>query len=97
MKNKAKLQHLVFSVAHGMIGFPAVLTGSVLGLFFGVAIPIAKVANSSGLPGLWAAILATAIFAGLMWLVAAKWLMPYMEWLEPRLCPRCAAKDPRWI
>jgi hypothetical protein len=93
MKNNAKLRHFVFSAVHGL-GFTALLTGSVLVLFFLVAIPIAR---ASGLHEWPAAILATAIYAGLQWLVAWKFLMPYMEWLEPRLCPCFAQKNTRWI
>ncbi|HEY9777838.1 MAG TPA: hypothetical protein V6C81_29020 [Planktothrix sp.] len=94
MKNIAKVRHIVFCIAHGMIGFPAVLTASVVGLFFGVAIPVAR---ATGWHNLWAAILGTAIFCVLEFWVAWKILMPYSEWLEPRLCPCFAAKNTRWI
>jgi hypothetical protein len=85
MNPNANFKQFLLSAGHGLV-FAVTFVGSVLsagaiGIYFA---SVAKVCGWSPLP---AAILGTAVLAGLLVFVALKWLDPYLVWVMPRLRP----------
>lgn len=84
MRIPPKLAHFAMSSVQTLV-LLALFVGGVLVSFFGVAIPSARLLLSVGF-GPWISLLSgTAACALVLWLLAWKVYLPYINWLEPRL------------